>query len=79
MLAMLPFLRVKRAQAENCLLLRASKNLPRAETHTLRDAVLSRTGTGEHMIRRMEVSVETIRLRESLYLAAKDLNRVGIR
>ncbi len=79
LLAMLPFLRVKRAQAENCLLLRASKNLPRAETHTLRDAALSRTGTGEHMIRRMEVSVETIRLRESLYLAAKDLNRVGIR
>ena len=77
LVAMLPFLRIKRVQAENCLALRASKNRPRAETHTHREAAASATGTGEHMIRRMEVSSATLAERETFYMRAKELNRVG--
>lgn len=74
---MVPFLRIKREQAENCLALRASKNRPRAQTHVHREAVASATGTGTHMIRRMEVSGETLAEREAIYLQAKALNSVG--
>lgn len=75
---MAPYLRIKLAQAENCLALRASKDLPRSETHTHRAAIPQHTGTGEHMIRRLEVSAATLVDRESLYIRAKELNRVGI-
>jgi hypothetical protein len=75
---MLPYLRIKRAQAENCLALRASKSLPRSDTHTHRDAIPQRTGTGTHMIRRMEVSADTMRAREGIYLLGKSLNKVGV-
>ena len=75
---MLPYLRIKRAQAENCLALRQSKERPRSETHIHRDAVPSSTGTGTHSIRRLEVAPEVIAEREAIYLRAKELNRVGI-
>ena len=78
LLALLPYLRIKRAQAENCLALRASKNAPRTETHVHREPVESKTGTGVHLIRRLEVSAAAIADREALYLRAKELNRVGI-
>lgn len=76
--AMLPFLRIKRAQAENCLALRASKDLPRSATHVHREARQSKTGTGMHMIRRMEVSSATLAEREAIYDRARELNKVGI-
>lgn len=77
--AMLPFLRIKRAQAENCLALRASKDLPRSATHVHREASRARTGTGTHMIRRMEVSPATLAEREAIYDRARALNKVGAR
>ena len=76
---LLPYLRVKREQAENALALRASKSLPRSQTHTHREPSISQTGTGAHAIRRLEVSVETMRTRELIYARAKELNRVGVR
>lgn len=76
--ALLPYLRIKRAQAENCLALRASKSRPRSETHSHREAVAAMTGTGEHMIRRLEVSPATLAERDALYEKARVLNRVGI-
>lgn len=75
---MLPHLRIKRAQAENCLLLRASKGLPRAETHVHRDGSASLTGTGVHVIRRLELSPETVAQREAFYVRSRELNRVGV-
>jgi len=78
LVALLPFLRVKRAQAETVLALRASKDRPRSETHSLRVATASVTGTGTHSIRRREVSPETLAERESLYLRIKELNSVGV-
>lgn len=76
--AMLPYLRVKRAQAENALALRASKSRPRSETHTHRDAVETQARWGTVMVRRLEVSAATIVEREAIYLRARELNRVGI-
>jgi hypothetical protein len=78
LLLMRPYLLVKTAQADACLALRASKDLPRAEQRTLRPAALSRTGTGMHAIRRGEVSEVVLAERERLYLLAKELNHVGI-
>lgn len=75
--SLLPYLRIKRQQAEICLLLRASKDQPRSATHTHRDAAETNTGTGVHMIRRLELSTATIEEREALYLTIKRLNRVG--
>lgn len=77
--ALLPFLRVKRAQAENCLALRASKDRPRLETHVRRDQpTVSLNRWGESRVHRLEVSPETLAEREALYIHAKELNRVGV-
>lgn len=76
--AMLPFLRVKRAQAENALALRASKSRPRSETHAHREAVETMARWGSTMVRRLEVSAATIAERESIYERGKVLNRVGV-
>ncbi|MDP7703212.1 hypothetical protein [Mycobacterium sp. TY815] len=75
---MLPYLRVKRAQAENALALRASKSRPRSETHAHRQAVETMARWGATMVRRLEVSADTIAEREAIYARAKELNRVGI-
>lgn len=75
--AMLPYLRVKQAQAENALALRASKDLPRSETHTHRAPELSRARWGDTRIRRLEVSPETLAHREDIYRRSRELNRVG--
>lgn len=75
---LLPYLRIKRQQAENCLALRASKDRPRSETHVLRAPAMSNARWGETMIARREVSSATLAERESIYLRAKELNRVGI-
>lgn len=74
---LLPYLRIKQAQAEACLALRASKDLPQIEQRVLRDAAPSRTGTGTHQIRRRELSPAVVAERERLYLLVKELNRVG--
>lgn len=76
--ALLPYLRVKRAQAENALVLRASKSLPRSATHTHREAVETQMRWGATMVRRLEVSASTITEREAIYQRAKVLNRVGV-
>ena len=75
--AMLPFLTVKREQALNALALRASKSRPRSETHSHREAVETNARWGKTMVRRLEVSAETIAEREALYLRSKELNHVG--
>jgi len=75
---MLPYLLIKRGQAENALALRASKSRPRSQTHTHREAVETRARWGATMVRRLEVSADTIAEREKIYLRAKELNRVGI-
>lgn len=75
---MLPYLRVKREQAENALALRASKERPRRETHTHREAVETNARWGKAMVRRLEVSAATIAEREALYRRAHELNHVGI-
>lgn len=61
----LPYLIVKRESAENVLRLRASKNDPRARL---------RGGRTQRRLMDAEVLAE----RESIYLRAKDLNRVGV-
>lgn len=61
----LPYLLVKRECAENVLLLRASKNDPRAR---LRGGMTQR--------RLMDPAV--LAERETIYLRAKELNRVGV-
>jgi hypothetical protein len=76
--AMIPYLTVKREQALNALALRASKDRPRSETHSYRDAAETRARWGQTMIRRLEVSAATIAERESIYQRALELNRVGI-
>ena len=78
LVAMLPYLRIKRAQAENALALRASKSRPRSETHTHREAVKTNARWGPVSMRRLEVSAETIAEREGLYARARELNHVGI-
>lgn len=78
LVALLPYLRIKRAQAETLLLLRASKDKPRSMTRVHGQAEPQRTGTGTHMIRRMQNSPETLAERHALYLRIKDLNRVGV-
>jgi hypothetical protein len=75
---LLPHLRIKRAQAEACLALRASKDLPQTEQRVLRAAAPSRTGTGVHQIRRRELSPAVLAERERLYVLVKELNRVGL-
>lgn len=75
---LLPYLRIKAAQAEACLALRASKNLPQREQRVLRDAAPSLTGTGVHQIRRRELSPIVLAERERLFMLVKELNRVGI-
>jgi hypothetical protein len=77
LVTLLPYLRIKRAQAEVLLELRASKDLPRSVTHVHREAIPQRTGTGTHMIRRMEMSPETLVIRQALYLRIKELNKMG--
>lgn len=77
LVTLLPYLRVKRPQAEALLELRASKDLPRSVTHVHREAIPQRTGTGTHMIRRMEMSPETLVIRQALYLRIKELNKMG--
>jgi hypothetical protein len=75
---LLPYLRIKRAQAENCLRLRASKSRPRGLTHVHREGIPQRTGTGVHIIRRLEISPETLAEREACYIRSRELNRVGV-
>lgn len=76
--AMLPYLRVKRAQADACLALRASKELPVVQQRSLRTATPSRTGTGTHAIPRRELAADVVAERERLYLLIRELNRVGV-
>lgn len=78
LVAVLPYLRIKRAQAQACLDLRASKDLPLAEQRVHRLAEPSNTGTGVHQIRRLQVAAHVIIERERLYTLVKELNRVGV-
>jgi hypothetical protein len=78
LVALLPYLRIKRQQAEACLSLRASKDLPRREQRVHREAAISETRYGPTAIRRLEVSPAILAERERLYLAIKELNRVGV-
>lgn len=78
LLVLLPHLRIKREQALTVLMLRASKDRPRSETHEHRVAADSLTGTGTHAIRRMQVSAAVLDEREALYLRIQELNRVGV-
>ena len=78
LVALLPYLRIKRRQAENVLALRASKDRPRSETHTRREASEVNGRWGAVSIRRLEVSTATLNEREALYERAKALNRVGV-
>ncbi len=61
----MPYLLVKRAQAENVLRLRASKNDPRARL---------RGGMKQRRLMNPDVIAE----REAIYQRGKDLNRVGV-
>lgn len=74
---MLPFLRIKRAQAENCLALRESKDRPYAEIRSFKEVSMSRNRWGDVAVRRNEVSPSVIAERQGLYERAKLLNKVG--
>ncbi|MGW7001350.1 hypothetical protein ACWGCW_00635 [Streptomyces sp. NPDC054933] len=77
--AMLPYLRVKLAQAEAVLALRASKDLPRSEQRVQNaEPGISRARWGDTAIRRWVVAPHVLSERERLYLLAKELNRVGM-
>lgn len=76
--SLLPYLRVKRAQAEVVLKLRANKELPRSETTSLHKVTCkNRWGQMQEVNRRM-LSDETIAHRQSLYERCKELNATGI-
>lgn len=66
--ALLPYLRIKRAQAENCLALRAVKE----------ESKLSRVAIGRGHRGAAHRSDELTERMEALYLRAKELNRVGV-
>lgn len=75
---MLPYLRIKRVQAETCLALRASKDLPRDEQRVQNvEPGISRARWGDTAIRRWVVAPHVLAERERLYLLVKELNRVG--
>lgn len=76
--AMLPYLRIKPAQAEACLALRASKDLPRSEQRVQNEKPgISRARWGDTAIRRWVVAPHVLAERERLYLLVKELNHVG--
>ncbi|MFF8590023.1 hypothetical protein ACF061_01045 [Streptomyces sp. NPDC015220] len=75
---MLPHLRIKLLQAEACLALRASKDLPRSEQRVQNEEPsISRNRWGDTAIRRWVVAPHVLAERERLYLLVKELNRVG--
>lgn len=66
--ALLPYLRIKRAQAENCLALRAVKE----------QSKVARVARGRGHVGAASRSPDISEQMESIYLRAKDLNRVGV-
>lgn len=72
---LLPFLRVKRVQAETVLRLRQSKDTAKRIKTSV--TCKSRWGTPMTGMRSLH-SDETVALRESLWLRCRELNRVGI-
>ncbi len=66
--ALLPYLRIKRAQAENCLALRSIKNASK----------IARVAPGRGHVGASHRSPEASAQMEACFLRAKELNRVGI-
>ena len=78
LLALLPYLRVKKAQAETVLRLRAHKELPRSQTMiSLPCTIPNRWGRMTQTHRR-RFSEESVAHRESLYRRCKELNKIGV-
>lgn len=66
--ALLPYLRIKRAQAENCLALRAAKE----------ESKVARVARGRGHAGAAPRSTELSAIMEACFVRAKELNRVGV-
>ena len=84
--ALLPYLRIKRSQAEAVLLLRADKERPRSETRSPTGTVTSMIYGGRSLkwqgkridMPRWGLSAETAAYRQSLFEQVKALNHHGL-